>query len=515
MTREIGPESCGCQPRAWLVAILLAAFGVGCDVAVAAEAWTFRLRFADTLRTEPYSGRVYVFLSRRQTEPRLGPGWFNPEPFLALDVSAWRPSEALEVAPSDAAVLTFPRTFPTELTGYRAQAVARFNAWERNIGTGPGNTYSRTVALDSGANTVELVLDQIGPERSFTETEWSRLLDMRSQLLSTFHGRDVHLRAAVTLPASYRDQPERRYPVIFEIPGFGGTHHAGRRNEPVHAQNAGGVEFLRVLLDPSSPLGHHVFADSANNGPVGQALVTELIPELDRQYRTIAEPGARFLTGHSSGGWSSLWLQVTYPDVFGGVWSISPDPVDFRDFQRINLYRAGENMFVDPAGNRRPLARRGGQVLIWYDDFSWMEHVLGPGGQLHSFEAVFSPRGPDGTPRLVWDRHSGAVDTEVAKTWEHYDIRLVLERNWESLGPKLAGRLHVFMGEQDTFYLEGATALLKASLGQLGSDAVAEILAGHDHGSLITPELQQRMRGEMVEAFLERFPGERQAAGGR
>jgi hypothetical protein len=511
---EIGSVSCRCQRRAWLAAVLLAAFGFACEVAAAAEAWTFRLRLADTLRTEPYSGRVYVFLSRRQAEPRLGPGWFNPEPFLSLDVSDWRPDEPLDVTPSAAAVLTFPRTFPEELTGYRAQAVARFNAWERNIGTGPGNAFSSTVALDAGAKTVEFVLKQTVPERPFVESDWSRLLDVRSMLLSEFHGRDVHLRAAVTLPASYRDQPDRRYPVIFEVPGFGGTHHAGRRSGPVNERNEGGVEFLRVLLDPSSPLGHHVFADSANNGPAGQSLVTELIPEFDRQYRTIAEPGARFLTGHSSGGWSSLWLQVTYPDVFGGVWSISPDPVDFRDFQRINLYRAGENMFVDPAGSRRPLARRGGQVLIWYDDFSWMEHVLGPGGQLHSFEAVFSPRGRDGKPRPVWDRHTGAVDAEAARTWEQYDVRIVLERNWESLGPRLAGRLHVFMGDQDTFYLDGATALLKESLEQLGSDAVVEILAGHDHGSLLTPTMQQRIRGEMVEAFLERFPGERRATVG-
>jgi hypothetical protein len=131
-----------------------------------------------------------------------------------------------------------------------------------------------------------------------------------------------------------------------------------------------------------------------------------------------------------------------------------------------------------------------------------MEHVAGPGGQLHSFEAVFSPRGADGTPRLIWDRETGVVDTEVARTWEKYDIRLVLERNWPELGPKLAGKLHVFMGDQDTFYLEGATVLLKESLEKLGSDAVVEIHAGKDHGSLLSRALLERIRTEMAEAYL-------------
>src|SRR5690606_15029895 len=146
-------------------------------------------------------------------------------------------------------------------------------------------------------------------------------------------------------------------------------------------------------------------------------LTEELLPELDRQFRTVADPRARFLTGHSSGGWSSLWLQITFPEMFAGVWSTAPDPVDFRDFQRINLYRSGVNMYVDDNRQRRPLAVGEGRVLIWYDDFAWLEHVLGHGGQLHSFEAVFSPRGSDGGPQLLWDRQTGVVDAGVARHW--------------------------------------------------------------------------------------------------
>jgi len=283
----------------------------------------------------------------------------------------------------------------------------------------------------------------------------------------------------------------------------------------VAERNEGGVEFLRVVLDPSCRLGHHVFADSANNGPVGEALTTELIPALNKRFRTIPKASARFLTGHSSGGWSSLWLQVTYPEVFGGTWSTAPDPVDFRDFQRINLYRSGENMYVDGRGQRRPLARVNGQVRLWYKGFADMEWVLGHGGQLHSFEAVFSPRNSDGKPRLLWDRKTGRVDLQTARTWEKYDIRLVLERNWKTLGPRLKGKLHVFMGDVDTFYLEGATIRLKKSLADLGSDAVVEIHKDRDHFNLMRGGLRQRIRKEMAAAFLAAHPDQRRPAAGR
>ncbi|MFQ5734791.1 MAG: alpha/beta hydrolase-fold protein, partial [Planctomycetaceae bacterium] len=292
------------------------------------------------------------------------------------------------------------------------------------------------------------------------------------------------------------------------IPGFGGTHRVRTSGSPVREKNKGGVEFLRVQLDPSCPRGHHVFADSANNGPVGQALIAELIPEFQRRFRAIADPKARFLTGHSSGGWSSLWLQVAYPNRFAGTWSTAPDPVDFRDFQRINLYKPGENMYVDAAGRRRPLARIRGRVRLWYDGFSKMEWVVGYGGQLHSFEAAFSPRGDDGQPLLIWDRKTGKVNTKVARTWEKYDIRLILERNWKTLRPKLKGKLHVHMGDTDTFYLEGATIRLKESLAKLGSDAVVEIHKGKNHFNLLRGGLAQRIRREMVDVFLANFPEE-------
>jgi Putative esterase len=471
--------------------------------------WRIAVRFLPAAHSEPYTGRVYLFFTKRGGEPRHGPNWFRPEQFVAKDVTNWKPGETLGISGGDKDVISYPKPLRAkDVAGRRVQAVIRFNPIEREVGDGPGNGYSEVVELAElglEKQRPELVVDKLVPPHKFNQTPARKEFTVRSQLLSNFFNRDVSISAAVLLPASYDTEKSRHYPTLFTIPGFGGTHFQGRGGRPPQG-GPKDVEFLRVLLDPSCPLGHDVFADSANNGPVGEALVTEFLPAFDRAFRSVADPRARFLTGHSSGGWSSLWLQVAYPETFGGTWSTSPDPVDFRDFQGIDIYRPGENMFVDRAGKERPLARMAGTVLVRYGNFSRMEDVLGPGGQLQSFEAVFSPRGSDGKPERLWDRKTGAIHSDVAHAWEKYDIRLVLERNWPTLGPKLVGKLHVFMGDEDTFYLEGATKLLKKSLAQLGSDAVVEIHPGRDHMTLLDGELRKRILAEMSEAYRKAFP---------
>jgi hypothetical protein len=507
--------------RPWLIAfpkraaLTLGLLGLSAALtSVQAREWHCAVKFPSSVHQASYTGRVYIFFAGggpgfgpADREPRHGPGWFFPGEFLARDVSNCKPGDVIEFSSSDRTVLGFPKPWAKwDPDGKRAQAVIRFNPFEREVGDGPGNGYSEiaTIKASSGHDRPLLVVDRLVPETKFPETASCREFRVSSPLLSKFHGHEVVLKAAVILPDSYSTDSKRRYPTIFTVPGFGGTHMSRLRPRPEPTEND--VEFIRVVLDPSCPLGHHVFADSENNGPVGEALVTEFLPAFDRSFRTVADPRARYLTGHSSGGWSTLWLQITYPEKFGGTWSTSPDPVDFRDFQRINIYRTGENMYVDRQGHERPLARFGNQVLVTYRVFARMEEVLGPGGQLKSFEAVFSPRGADGMPKPLWDRQTGAIDPTVAKTWEKYDIRLTLERNWKTLGPKLAGNLHVFMGSEDTFYLEGATRLLKDSLAGLGSDAVVEIHPGRNHMTLLSPSLRKRIRHEMAEAFLKAFP---------
>jgi S-formylglutathione hydrolase FrmB len=468
-----------------------------------AKALEFQLSFPKAVSDAPFTGRVYVLLSKSQpTELPSGPNWFNPEPFFALDVRDWRPDTPLTLGGN-------AHGYPAPLTklakgNYWIQGVMDFNRGGRSFSAAEGNGYSQPIQQEvnpSSESTIKLKLDQVFHERRFQETDRIKLVELESKLLSAFEGQPVRLRAAVVLPTSFAQNSSKRYPVVYEIPGFGGTHFMASFAVARRATDAAGVEMLWVMLDPSCRLGHHVFADSDNNGPYGRALIEELIPFIEKKFRGLGVPAARFVTGHSSGGWSSLWLQITYPDVFGGVWSTAPDPVDFRDFQRVNIYKLGANIFVDENGRKRPVARRNGKPMIYYKPFSDLEAVMGHGGQLGSFEAVFSPRGADGKPRPLWDRATGQIDAETAKSWERYDIRLILERNWPMLAPKLAGKLHVYVGGDDNFYLEGAVLLLKESLAKLGSDARVEIFPGKDHSTLMDRSLRQRIAREMAEQF--------------
>jgi S-formylglutathione hydrolase FrmB len=526
--RSRDPRRSGWFQRTVTVCLTGLLFSMAASVDLAAAEWRFQLEFSPILRSRPFTGRVTIFFSAAAKEPRRGPNWLAPEPFVSLDVVDWAPSTPLLVSESTPGLLSFPRpmTWVDLQKTPRVQAVARFNPTDWDVGRGPGNAISQVVVLPAvspapssasqpaessseeateaamlpPAEPVSLKLVERIPPRNWTpETGW-RWFSVSSPKLTAFHQRPISVTAAVKLPASYETvtDPPRRYPMVFIIPGFGGTAHSApqRTGLPLSAENQ--LEFVQVVLDPMCPWGHHVFADSANNGPWQQALLHEFLPAFEQQFRTWGTAAGRLLTGHSSGGWSSLWLQISAPDTFGGVWSTAPDPVDFHDFQQIDIYANAANAHRRPSGERWPLVRRGtDEVLVWFDDFDKMEQVLGPGGQLQSFEAVFSPRGADGHPVRLWNRQTGAIDPAVAAAWQQYDIAHVLESQWERLGPLLKGKLHVFMGTQDTFYLEGATRRLKAVLDRLGSDAVIELHEGRDHRSLLTGELQRRIADEM------------------
>ncbi len=467
------------------------------------------LRFSVSYSSEqfvgPFTGKVVVYLSKRSNSPKNGPNWFQPEPMYAAEFKNSPAGAPMLV--SDANAVGFPGKIADLPAGeYTVQAVIDRNLGGRAIGSSPGNLYStsKRATLDPKSDqTISLACDEVVLERPFRETRTVKEAKVRSELLSVFYKRDTYLRAAVSLPQAYFDEPNRRFPAIYEIPGFGGNHRMMSGRE-ARGTMRDGVPFLHVTLDPDCPTGHSVFADSANNGPWGKALTTELIPHIESTFRGIGKPGARFVTGHSSGGWSSLWLQVAYPDFFGGVWSTAPDPVDFRDFQRIDLYKPGVNMFTDENGEPRPIARFGERPALFYRQFSDMERPI-RGEQLGSFEAVFSPMGPDGQPMRLWDRDTGAVDPKVAEAWKKYDIGLILRMRWPELGPKLKGKLHVYMGDSDTFYLEGAVKLLQRDLKALGSDAAVEIVPG-DHGSMMTRELRERIDREMAARFRSERP---------
>lgn len=480
--------------KAFLLCLLLAS-------ALAPAGTKFVFTYTPSDRApQVFNGRIVLFFSRSHQQPRKQIDWFKPEPMFMYRAHNLNAGE--KVTLSDDNLVSSGEKL-SELTGrYYVQAVVDLNLGGRSIGTSPGNLYgaSKQLMLEPGddqAIDLEDCRNEVTAE-PLHESEIYKSFSLKSKLLSAWYGRDTSMKAGVLLPVEYLSDAKRKFPVLYVVPGFGGDYKAITEFGGDYGPNMvkpGGEPFIIVVLDPNCPGGHSVFADSDNNGPWGTALTTELIPRLEKQYRAIGTPSARFLTGHSSGGWSTLWLQVAYSDFFGGVWSTSPDPVDFRDFQRINLYDPSQNMFKDAKGQDRPLAREGDKPIVTYKQFSDMERPL-RGEQLYSFEAVFSPKGPDGEPQQLWDRQTGAINPVTAEAWKRYDIDYILRKRWQELGPKLAGKLHIFMGDMDTFYLDSATRQLKKDLKSLGSDAEVEILPG-DHFTVMTDALLKKMGMEI------------------
>jgi hypothetical protein len=485
-------------------------------VAAASAAVKFDVTLDPAAASRPASGRLFVFLSQRPTgEPRDGPDWFHPEPFFAIDVSNFQPGTIRRITDSADG---FPDRLSKLPAGHwRAQAI--FGQYRPIFAASrdpqsisrrrmPGNAFSRVVEIDVSDGSVQavpLLLDGVVREPAFPDSQGVKHIRIESALLTRFFKQPAWQDAAVILPAGYDDHPENRYPVIYEITGFGGSYWDALDLSPPQPAEASETDFIRVLLDGQCAWGHHAYADSATNGPRGRALVEELIPEIDRRFRTVAAPRGRLLAGHSSGGWSSLWLQVSHPKFFGGVWSSSPDPVDFRDFQRTDLYAVPPlSLYYDGLGQPHPLARMNGRPVLFFPSFGRMDDVLGRGGQLRSFEAVFSPLGTDGLPRKLWDRTSGRIDPQVAKAWKKYDIRLELERNWTTLEPLLRGKLHITVGSLDTFYLDGAVLALADSLKRLGSDAEITIVPNADHWTILTRQYYRRVRQQMTAAALQK-----------
>jgi S-formylglutathione hydrolase FrmB len=306
------------------------------------------------------------------------------------------------------------------------------------------------------------------------------------------------MRGWVVTPPGYADHPRETWPTVYFTHGFGGGFRSLANTAVyVHAAMADGSAppMIWVLLDESGATGTHEFADGVNNGPWGEALTAELIPDLERRWRMDARANGRFLNGHSSGGWAALWLQTRYPTVFGGTWPTSPDPSDFRDFTGVDLYAPGANVYHRADGTPVPLIRDHANVLATFEDFARQEAVEGEvGGQMASFDWVFSPRGADGRPEAMFDRVTGAVDPAVVAYWrDHYDIAARVAHDWPALKHDLDGKIHLIVGTDDTFYLDGAAHRLKAVLDGLGARSDFRFLPGRTHGDLY--ELNGDYRG--------------------
>jgi hypothetical protein len=466
-----------------------------------------------------YDGRLILLISTDTTgasEPRfqLRTERNRSAQAFGIDVEGWQ-AGASEVF--DASVFGFPLNSLAGVPAgmYRVQAVLnRYETFELSTGhtvslppdmgegqqwsRKPGNLYSQptVVQIDPRAKQrIDLVLDrEIPPIEPPADSKYIRHVRMRSDLLSEFWGRDMYLGAHVLIPEGFDDHPEAEYPLMV-FHGHFPSDFGGFRTDPpdpdmeceyserfsldcynrIVQEEAYDLyrmwisndfpRFLVVEIQHPTPYYDDSYAvNSESQGPWGDAITYELIPFLEENFRGLGEGWARFLYGGSTGGWEAAAAQIFYPDEYNGAFAACPDPIDFRSYELVNIYEH-QNAYYDegPFGRVMRPAHRDwlGRISYTVQDENHKELVLGTrsrsGGQWDIWEATYSPQGRDGYPRRIWDKQTGVIDPDVARYWrDNYDLRHILQRDWERLGPKLVGKLHIFVGDMDNYYLNNA-----------------------------------------------------------
>lgn len=501
--------------RVWLVALIL--LFVAAPSPALAEIG-FAVRLPADAQGGPVTGRLIVVAARAQSpEPRLQIGITGP-PAFGVDVEAWRPGSVTVVG--DGA-----DSFPVDLSAlppgeYNVQAVlVRYMLANRADGHRiwvpitnrrifstmiPGNLYSRPVRVrldPSGTQRVELALTEtIPPAPERVETPWIKHVRIRSEILSRFWGVPMFIGASVLLPRGFAEHPDTRYPAVYAF-GHGDAPfsfntdpasntpgaQAGARDANVRTgyefaqewQSDGFPRMVAITFEIPSPYFVESYSlNSANNGPYGDAITRELIPYLEREFRLIPQAYGRIVEGASTGGWEALAMQLHYPDLIGGAWVFNPDPIDFSRYQLANIYE-DENMFQirvnDWTVRERPFRRsREGQPLFDVRQLARLEALLGSRGrsyyQLGIWQATHGPVGPDGYPVPLFDPRTGVINREVAAYMrEHgYDLTAHVRNNWTRLGPQLRGRINLFAGDMDDFYLNLGVYRFQEMVAELG-----------------------------------------------
>ncbi len=480
----------------------------------------FEVTLDPSLPAQPSGRLLVVMASSDRVEPRrlIGRTGRTATPTVGVDVPALAPGDRVIL---DATAAAFPIEGLADLPAgeYHVQAVLDTNRDIRSPGA-PGSLYSEPlqVALEPAQNEpVRLTLSRRIPDEQLPpDEEYLRFVKIRSDLLTQFHGRPIYVRAGVILPPGFEQEPERRYPLRVHIGGYGSRYtRVGSMMRPGSPFRdawlaADAPRMVLLHLDGAGPNGDPYQVNSANNGPYGDAVTQELIPYVEREFRGIGEPHARVLDGGSTGGWVSLALQIFYPDFFNGAWASCPDGVDFSAFQLVDIY-SGDSAYVDEQGHELPSARnRNGRVRFTMRHEVQMENVLGRGDswtmsgrQWGAWNAAYGPRGQDGRPVPLWDPETGVIDRSVTRHWEPYDLRLVLEQHWDELAPKLRGKLNIWVGEMDDYYLNNAVHLLDEFL-QTKPSIDARIAFGPDRGHCWTGISQNEMMREIEERITSR-----------
>jgi putative esterase len=498
-----------------------------------------------SVATAPLDGRMLLVIARTNAqEPRFTVGrGLTSEPLFGIDVEGLPPGTP---AAFDGSVRGWPiETLAALPAGdYWVQAVlnvyttfhradghtikAHMDQWEgQRWNRSPGNLYSepQRVHVDpASASPVRITLTKkIPPIDPPADTAYVKHVKFKSDILSRWWGHDMYLGAVVVLPEGFAEHPNARFPVAYNQGHFPATFRLdGQFLEDWKSGRMG--RFIMVLLQHPTPFYDDSYAvNSENNGPYGDALTQELVPRIEKDFRAIAQPWARVVYGGSTGGWESLAWQVFYPDLLNGTWTFCPDPVDFRYFQLVNLYQDKNAFFPNSPWKTEPVRpwqrTVDDQVAMSERDASHLEEVLGThgrsGDQMDIFNAVFGPVGGDGYPKPVYDKWTGAIDPVVAQYWkEHYDLRAIMERDWKTLGPKLQGKLHLYVGEMDSYYLEEAAFLLRDFLTKTSdpkSDFIFEVGERAPHCYAGKPEFpgqrpEQRVFPQMLDRILKTAP---------
>ncbi len=500
----------------------LLAFAHAFVVATAAHAQRVEVQYAAGLNG-PRTGRVFVIFSRiADREPRLVAGSYGATaPFFGADVSNWKPGENAAVT---ADTLGYPFATLRQLPAgdYTVQAVlnvytkvtradghtlwVHWDQWEgQRWNISPGNLVSEPMKVrwdpKSTAPLRLMLTRELPPVDVPPDTKWVKRIKIKSPSLSKWWGHDTYIGATVLLPKGFDEEPTRRYPAIYSQGHFGlgapfgftdqsGSETAEQRDarlkrsarEPGFMFGASWLKddmprYVAITWQHPTPWYDDSYAvNSVNTGPYQDALLNELVPELEKRYRLIPDANSRFLTGGSTGGWECLALQIQRPDFFGGAWCLYPDPVDFRRNQLVNNY-ADTNAFTPnsdtpPVPERYMMQTEEGQPLVTVRQMSQLEAVLGSkarsGQQFDAFDVSYGPVGKDGYPRRLWDRRTGTIDQEVAEYWrDHFDLTRYLTSNWSKIGPLLAGKVHTYVGDMDNHYLQLAVYLMEEEVAKL------------------------------------------------
>lgn len=503
----------------------------------------------------PVKGRLFVVLTQDTArEPRLQTG-VTGIPFWGVDVGDLGPGDRIIVA-DGVELFGHPlRTLGEVPPGeYQAQALLNvYTTFRRSDGatvemhneTGegqdlwrsPGNPVSAPVRVRVGPGqpvatlVLEEVIAPIEPvptggvlqQGNPPDGRLTRFVKIRSEKVSEFWGHDMWIGANVLLPRDYETRPDERYPVIYVQGHFPGRRAPFGYIEPETGRDNAFSRFwlseeapqvILVSIRDANPFYDTSYSvNSPNVGPWGDAIVEELIPFLERSFRIIPESWARVTAGGSTGGWEALAAQIFYPDTFGGAWGWCPDPVDFRYHQIVNVYEDANAYAIVNGWHsvERPSARRpDGNVRFTMRDENLYEYAAGPrgrsGGQWAIWEAVFGPVADDGLAAPIWDPVSGEIDADVAAWWrDHTDLNQYLQRNWEVVGPKLAGKLHVTVGDMDTYYLEQAVYLLEDFVKTADPPAAATFEYGRGEPHCWTGHSRERPGEEMSNAEFVRL----------